>query len=260
MSISNFIYFKKPVKSFENLSKSHKNKVISKFNDLFYLISNGIISSLTSYLCESKFGLEFIFPFYFEKYTKPILANIKDLYNKSPVSQKPSILSLIASQFSYQDLLKHEFQISKNQYYRAKKINRCNKATLLPYEKVIPKSKQKINNEQITKIVQICQENSTISSDSNIKKCKPFAFKIAGYSQSINYCLNYFKKIIFSFLKKNFPTIKFQNQHFINISLKTLFLQRSKLIYIRFAILKKRLKEIIKIMIYYLIIEKLNQL
>ena len=79
MNISNFIYFKKPVKSFENLSKSHKNNVIYKLKDL-YLLLNGNIPSITSYLCESKFGLEFIFPFYFENHAKPILANIENLY------------------------------------------------------------------------------------------------------------------------------------------------------------------------------------
>ena len=124
MTLDNFFSFKKTLTPFNILSKSQKNKIISKIKDFFYFISNGNILSLMSDFCNSKFSKEFIFPIYTEKYSKPILNNILNLYNNTPLLQKTIILSLIACQFSYKELKDYGFQISKNQFYKARKKNK----------------------------------------------------------------------------------------------------------------------------------------
>ena len=76
---------------------------------------------------------------------KSILKNVENLYYNSLPHQKPSVLSLVACSYSFITLNEVGFNISRDQFNRARKINQEGKATLIPYVRAVPVSKSKLS-------------------------------------------------------------------------------------------------------------------
>ena len=166
-------------KSYFEYSISYRNKLIKNIEKIFFILSNGNILNFIKLLClTTTFGKKYILPASQEIQNRTTLINIKNLYEKALLYQKPSILSLIACDYSLETLKNIGFNISRNQYQRAKKINKNNLATIIPYKRKIPNSKKKLSNETIKKIVILLLNYSNISSNYNLKRKNYIDFNI----------------------------------------------------------------------------------
>lgn len=99
----------------------------------------------------------------------PIIKNILLLYERTPVIKRGRILSLVANEFTFSELLSLGFSVTQGQFEWARKINKTGQASMLPYKRTMPKSRTKISQEAQEKIVEILLENSSISSKTSKK-------------------------------------------------------------------------------------------
>ena len=109
------------------------------------------------------------FVIFFETISKPILLNILALYNGSLAKHKASILSLVASEFSLKFLIDFGFPITQRQYLYAQQKKK-ETVTLQPYIQAIPKSKEKLDETIIEKIILVCKDNSFLTSSERLRK------------------------------------------------------------------------------------------
>ena len=79
---------------------------------------------------------------------------------------------------------------------------------LQPYIRAIPKSKEKLDETIIEKIILVCKDNSFLTSSERLRKSFLSRYNFSDYSAQTNYCLTTTKKCLFLLFQKRFPEIK----------------------------------------------------
>lgn len=169
-------------------------KVVKKLENTFTLLSNGAIEEFFTFvMSETKLGKNQILPAATRVTFEPILGNIAALYKNTPSNKQAHVLSLVANEFSFKDLISMGFSITQSQFEWAQKVNKSGKASMFPYKRTMPASKSKTCPEKQEQVVEVLLENSSISCRTS-KKDPKNNIKNKNYDKEIVYTLNKTKK------------------------------------------------------------------
>lgn len=146
------ITFTQTMTPFFSLSASTQRERIASLKKAFQFIAGENLQKfIEHFLVSTNFGKENFLPVAKNNSSNILLENIRDLLENSPSKHRPALQSLVTSQFSLDKLLGLGFNMTQNEYYYSRKIQKQRKATLNNYTRAVPPSKEKIKDETLKK-------------------------------------------------------------------------------------------------------------
>jgi hypothetical protein len=201
-------------KPFGSLSSSQKSITATSLNEVINQLSGKDSQQLFDYFClHSHFGKSLLLNL--QQKEKSILQRIQFMHTNTTNKYKSSLLSLVTSFYSRNDLKKVGFQFSNTQFHTAMKKVQSQDFSLTDYQRYTPSSKKSVNQETISLVTNYLHSNSR---ESTVTTNKGLPI----------YYLEKPKKEIYQLLKTEHPNLKLSLSKFYKLCPKN-FKKASKM-------------------------------
>ena len=195
-----------PTQFFFTLSSSQQQHIVGELKKVVGIVSGGEHNLFFQHLCHStQYGKEFILPTAQTPILHSIITNLKLLYHTSNFRDKPTLLSLIANLYSFNNLYNFGFDISQSQFSQAKNLNITNSTTLPNTSPPTPKSNCKLSHNKLETIIKSLLDCSKLSSACRVTPAlKEAKFTSITYDPYAIYYIEYtFTKIYYKYIESN---------------------------------------------------------